>query len=332
MSGEQDREFVRPDVRAFVDQMAAAPKADMRDAGIESLREGYRSMSAAMDAPVGDIAVMRDHLLQCGSGRSIPVRLFDSREDRGPGPAVVFCHGGGFVFGDLDTYAPLCAEMARGLDLPVIAIDFRLAPEHPWPAAPDDVEEAARKIADQPEIFGRHFTSLVLAGDSAGAALAAVTAIALRDDPAALPVSALCLAYPTTDLFGEYPSAKELDGRFMTSVAKFGWLVEQYAPDEKHWRAAPMLADLRGLPHVLVMPARLDPFRDQGRAFAAACIDAGVTVTYREAPGTIHGHLCFRSAIPSAKDDMACWLNAITAIIGEWNQQGPRPGVPDGSE
>jgi acetyl esterase len=261
------------------------------------------------------------------AGVSIPLRLFDSRDTRAPGPALIFCHGGGFVFGDLDTYAPLCAALARGLDMPVISIDFRLAPEHPWPAAPDDVEAAVRHIAAHAEAFGRDFTSLILAGDSAGGALAAVTAIALRDEPAALAISALCLMYPTTDLFGQYPSAAELDERFMTSVKKFEWLIEQYRPDPCHWRAAPMLADLRGLPPILIMAVSLDPFRDQARAYATACIAAGCSVTYHEARGTIHGHLSLRAAIPSAEDDLDWLIASLKAMISA--SKSPSPQVRD---
>src|SRR5579863_4895931 len=126
--------YVRADVRQFLDQMAATPRSDMPDAGIDGMRAGYTAMSAAMDVPVGPIAVMRDVCIET-AGASIPLRLFDARDTRAPGPAVIFCHGGGFVFGDLDTYAPLCAALAHGLDLPVISIGYRLAPEHPWPAA-----------------------------------------------------------------------------------------------------------------------------------------------------------------------------------------------------
>ena len=308
--------YVRADVRRFLDELAATPRSDMPDAGIAGMRAGYRAMAAAVDAPIGELAVMRTVQVEVAPNRSIAARLFDPRATRPPGPALVFCHGGGFVFGDLDTYASLCAALARGLDWPVIAVDYRLAPEHPWPAAPDDVEAAARRIASHADVFEREFTGLVLAGDSAGGALAVITAIALRDDPAALPVSGLCLMYPTTDLFGQYQSAKDLDGRFMTSVGKFNWLVEQYRPDPGHWRAAPMLADLRGLPPTLVMPAGLDPFRDQGRAWAKACIDAGVPVICHERPGTIHGHLGFRKAIPSANDDLAWLVASLTAMVG----------------
>src|SRR3546814_4738954 len=139
-----------------------------------------RDMRVLADVPVGELAVELD--LHCpGPGGEIRLRLFDAREMQAPGPAVVFFHGGGFVLGDLDTHAPFCAEAARQLDLPVIAVDYRLAPENPWPAGPDDCEAAARWIAGSPEQLGRVVTGLALCGDSAGGTLSIVTAMALRD-------------------------------------------------------------------------------------------------------------------------------------------------------
>src|SRR3546814_4522502 len=138
-----------------------------------------RERGVRADLPVEELAVEQD--LHCpGPGGEIRLRLFDAREMRAPGPAVVFFHGGGFVLGDLDTHAHFCAEAARQLDLPVIAVDYRLAPENPWPAGPDDCEAAARWIAGSPEQLGRVVTGLALCGDSGGGKLSIVTAMALR--------------------------------------------------------------------------------------------------------------------------------------------------------
>jgi acetyl esterase len=136
------------------------------------------------------MALMRDVVMP-GPAGEIPLRLFDGRTERAPGPAVVFFHGGGFAIGNIDTHASMCAEIARRLDLPVISVDYRLAPEHPWPAAPDDAEAAARWIASNGAAFDRAFTSLVFCGDSAGGNLAIVTALALRYRPASVPLAAL---------------------------------------------------------------------------------------------------------------------------------------------
>jgi acetyl esterase len=183
---------------------------------------------------------------------------------------MVFFHGGGFVLGDLDTHEPACAEIARLLDIPVISVDYRLAPEHPWPAAPDDCEAAARWVAASPDALGRKVTSLVLAGDSAGGTLTIVTTLALRDAPAAAPVIAQWPIYPAVDLRTRYPSTDRFGEGYMLSKAGMVWFNESYQPDFDHWRASPLKADQAGMPPTLVVTASLDPILDQGRAYAAA--------------------------------------------------------------
>src|SRR3546814_2971709 len=121
----------------------------------------------------------------------IPIRLYDSHPGRQTGPVMFFYQGGGWVIGDLDTHDPYCAEAARQLDMPVIAVDYRLAPEHPFPAAPIDCEAAARWVADNIPCTG-----LVLSGESAGGNLTIVTALTLRDTPASRPVVAIHPIYP----------------------------------------------------------------------------------------------------------------------------------------
>jgi acetyl esterase len=189
--------YVRPDVRQFLDYLNALPGPKTHEVGAPAAREMYRTMRGVADRPMGALAVVRDLALP-GPAGDIPARLFDARERREPGPAVVFFHGGGFVIGDLDTHASFTAEAARILDLPVIAVDYRLAPEAKWPAAPDDAEAAARWVAESPEALGRKVTGLVLMGDSAGGNLTIVAAMDLRDRPAAVPVLVQAPIYPAT--------------------------------------------------------------------------------------------------------------------------------------
>ena len=147
-------------------------------------------MGHVAELPLGDLAVTRDIAIPDPAG-DIPARLYDARDSRDAGPVMVFFHGGGFVIGDLDTHGPYCAEAARQLDMPVVSIDYRLAPEHPFPAATDDCEAAARWVAENIACTG-----LILSGDSAGGNLTIVTAMALRDEPAAVPVIAQNPIYP----------------------------------------------------------------------------------------------------------------------------------------
>jgi len=308
--------YVRPDVRAFLGFLDSLPGPKINELEPPAAREQMRAMRELADLPPEALAVTRD-LVAPGPAGEIPVRLFDSRATREPGPAVVFFHGGGWVIGDLEVYASICGEIARTLDLPVVSVDYRLAPENPWPAAPDDCEAVARWVAESPAALGLKVTSLVLAGDSAGGALAITTAMDLRDRPAMVPVIAQFPIYPATDMAGKYLSAATFGDGYLLTQASMDWFSDCYAADLSHARASPLHADLAGMPPALVLTASLDPIRDQGRAYAAALAKVGVPVVFREAVGNIHGFITLRKIVPSAVGDVAGALVALRAVIAE---------------
>ncbi|MCW6532548.1 alpha/beta hydrolase [Sphingomonas lycopersici] len=308
--------YVRPDVRAFLDYLNNVPGPKMHEQQPAEARAVYLAMKDIADPPVGELAVIKDLAIP-GPGGTIRARLFDARATRGPGPVVVFYHGGGFVIGDIDTHASFTAEMARQLDLPVVSIDYRLAPEAPWPAAPDDCEAAARWIAGNPADLGREATGLVLAGDSAGGNLTIVTAMTLRDAPAAVPVIVQAPIYPAADMSKEYPSFNDFADGYLLTRDGMIWFGDHYAADVLHVKGSPLAGDLAGLPPAVIVTASLDPIRDQGRAYAAALALAGVPVTLREAKGNIHGFVTLRQAIPSAAADVAGYLAVLKQAIGE---------------
>jgi len=313
-----NEEFVRPDVRAFLDDInnRSGPKTHEVDPpAARAMAARLRSL-ADVDSP--PIATREDLYISTHDGRSIPARFYDPRPQRGEGPLVVFFHGGGFVLGDVELYDAAAADIAIGLDLPLLSIDYRLAPEHRWPSGPDDCEDATRWVAEQGVLFGRRFNSLALAGDSAGGTLSIVTAMALRNQPAALPVIAIWPLYPAVDLRKRYPSTERLGEGYMLNLDTLRWFNEHYAPDFQHWRASPRVGDQRGMPPALVVTATLDPLLDQGRAFAMASIEAGVPLVYREAKGNIHGWLTLRRAIPSSEEDLRGCLAAFRTMIEEY--------------
>jgi acetyl esterase len=292
--------FIRPDVAALL-EIANKPGAKRAvDVGLEAARGMLHASRKLFDAEVGELAVLRDV-----GGGPCPMRLYDARESREAGPILVYYHGGGFLLGDLDTHEPLCAELARLTDLPVVSVDYRLAPEHPFPAGAEDSIAAARWLATSPAELGRAANGLVLAGDSAGGNFAIVSALSLRDQPAAVPVRALFAIYPAANPTHHYPSLDEYSEGYLLSRESMGWFDELYAPDRNDWRYDPMSLQLGGLPPTLVLTASLDPIRDQGRAFAAALAQAGIRTVYLEAEGTIHGFLCMRKALPSAQTDLS---------------------------
>ncbi len=305
---------IRPDVRGFLDMMLAYPRPSFSNENIAELRPQAAGGMALIDLPIGELGVIQDVTMP-GPGGELPLRLFDARESRPAGPVVVFFHGGGFVIGDLDTHASICAEVSRSLDLPVVAVDYRLAPEHPWPAAHDDGEAAVRWISANGFAFNREFTSVVLCGDSAGATLSLVAAIALRDVPGPLAVELVISMYPAADISRSYPSNDLFANGFALDRSDTDWYREAFNADTSVWRGSPLLADLADFPPTVLATAGLDPLRDQGRAFAAKLVEAGVPTTFYEAKGMIHGFANYRQVIPSAQADLAAVLSAAHNML-----------------
>lgn len=307
--------FVRPDVAMLLAMMAASGAPPMNALSPADAREAYRMMRLVGDADPTELAIVRD--LTCpGSGGEIGLRYYDARPTREAGPAIMFFHGGGFVIGDLETHHPYCTELAAKVDLPVIAVDYRLAPEHPFPAATDDCEAAARWLAAHGDVLGLDITGLVLTGDSAGGNLAIVTTQALVADPAAVPVIAQAPLYPLVDSTQTSGSFAEFaDGYFLTAEL-MDWFSQAYAASPGDVRNDCINGDLARLPPTLLVTAGLDPLRDQGRDFAARAILAGVDVTYMDMRGTIHGFICLRKGLPSAQADCDAIFRGMRAMLG----------------
>ncbi|MET0377003.1 MAG: alpha/beta hydrolase, partial [Rhizorhabdus sp.] len=311
--GNSELPFVKADVRSYLERLAANPRPPLDRKMLEMMRRlPPEKMVSTDDLPVGDIATVVDVSVP-GPGGPMRARMYDPRKQRGPGPVVVFFHGGAYVVGSIETHAGLTAEMARQLDLPVISVEYRLAPEHPWPAAVDDGEAASRWIAENGKAFGRRFTGMILSGDSAGGNLTLVTSLALRDRPAALPVIMQMPIYPATDGSKAYPSRKRFSRGYGLDLTPGS--EDLYAADPSSVRGSPLLADLNGLPATVLVTASLDPLRDEGRAFAAKLIAAGVPTVFYEAQGSIHGFATYRKAIPSAQVDMAHFLSLAATML-----------------
>lgn len=306
----------RADVQMFLTFLNNLPGPKVYELDATAARLQMRAMGPVAEVETGPLAVIKNLSIP-GPAGPIAARLYDPRESREAGPVMVFFHGGGFVIGDLDTHEPYCAEAARGLDIPVIAIDYRLAPENPWPAAPDDCEAATRWIASSPAELGRSVTGLIPSGDSAGGNLAIVVSMALRDAPAAVPVIAQFPIYPVVDGTDEWGSFHEHgEGKLLTHET-MDYFHTAYQAEEGHVRAHPLGHDHAGMPPTLVLTAGLDPLRDQGRAYAAALIEAGVPTVFREAKGNIHGFIILRKVIPSSNADLASCFATLKAMIAE---------------
>lgn len=308
--------FVRSDVAKMLAMAAENPRPTLRSLGPTATRETMRNMGKLVDLPMGDIAVVKDISVSAPDGGEIPCRLFDARPTRDDGPLVLYFHGGGFVFGDLDTHASVCAEMARQLDLPILAVDYRLAPEHPWPAAQDDCVAVARWLGRDHSALGFSPSGIVLAGDSAGGWLAIVVALSLLEDRSASKPLALGLIYPLIDMeCAGYGSYRERGQGYTLTADGMDWFVECFAPDPAHPHFALSKLVRPDFPPAVVISAGLDPLRDQGRQFAAELARVGGTSVHLEAAGQVHGFIGSRVALPSAVEDLGDFLTMLGATL-----------------
>ena len=306
--------YVRDDVAGFLAMLEQMGRPGVEELPVEQGRAGMRALGAIAEAEPRALAVIRD--LTCpGPEGDIPLRFYDTQEERAPGPVVVFLHGGGHVIGDLEVYHSLCTEICATLDLPVVSVDYRLAPEHPFPAAPDDCEAAARWIATSPKELGREFTGLVITGDSAGGNLTIVTTHALGVEPAEVPVVLQAPIYPIAGDISQTASFRDFAEGFLLTGAAMKWFSDQYRGDPLSHRMFPLLEEAENVPPTVVITAGLDPLRDSGREYAQHLIERGVDTTYLEAQGNIHGFATLRKAMPSAQNDVGALLDAMHLLL-----------------
>ncbi|MFW0786944.1 alpha/beta hydrolase [Gordonia sp. CPCC 206044] len=246
-----------------------------------------------------------------GPDGELPVRIYWPADAPTTPAVIVFAHGGGFVFCDLDSHDDLCRSMANGVGAVVMSVGYRRAPEHPWPAAALDVRAATEWVAAHAEQIGVDVTRLVLAGDSAGGNLAAVTAIMLRDDhgPA---VRAQALFYPVIAADFTTESYRRFAEGYYNTEAAMRWYWDQYVPlatDRTHPHASPGHAQLAGLPPTVLVTAGFDPLASEGHAYAQALADAGVTALHRDHPGAIHGFMTMPSLSICGRARAQAWAD-----------------------
>ncbi|MGA5540856.1 alpha/beta hydrolase [Mycobacterium sp. NPDC051198] len=233
-----------------------------------------------------------------GPAGDIPVRIYWPAVPSGvPAPMVVFAHGGGFVFCDLDTHDDLCRSLANGIGAVVVSVDYRLAPEARWPAAAEDVYAALCWVARRGTELGGDAAKLVVAGDSAGGNLAAVTTILARERGGP-EIACQALLYPVIAADFDTESYRRFATGFYNTRAAMAWYWDQYVPDtgdRAHPQAAPLHADLRGLPPAVIVTAGFDPLHSEGEDYAAVLAAHGVPVVYRNYAGAIHGFMTMPS-------------------------------------
>lgn len=261
--------------------------------------------------PVGDVSERSIP----GPGGALRVRIYTPPGD-GPFPLLVFFHGGGFVTMDLDTHDESCRRLCRGAACVVVSVAYRLAPEHPFPAATDDALAAVRWAADHARSMGADPTRIAVAGDSAGGNLATVTTLRIRDEGG----PALCgqlLVYPATDAPDPpKPSAVTYGANPFLTFSEARWFFAHYAQDAMHApppHLAPLRApDLRSLPPALVITAEIDVLRDEGEQYAERLREAGVPVRLVRVEGLMHAMMTMDLAFPETRAifrEASAWLD-----------------------
>jgi acetyl esterase len=285
-----------PQAKAILDAMNAAPPLDTKTLEPAVMRVFFESMKLPSEPVV--VAAVEDRRLP-GPACEIPVRIY-TPEGRAPFPVLAYFHGGGFVIGSLDSHDGVCRELCQESGCLVVSVDYRLAPEHPFPAAPEDCYAATCWLAEHGAQIGADPTRIAVGGDSAGGNLAAVVALMARERGGPSLRHQL-LVYPVTDHSFETPSYRDNAEGYMLTQDMMRWFWGHYLTDAAQGRdplASPLRAkSLAGLPPATVITAEFDPLRDEGEAFAERLMAAGVRTQLTRYDGVFHGFFSMANVI-----------------------------------
>src|SRR5579863_1876964 len=303
-----------PQAQALLQQMAAANAQPFNAQTVEENRQALKAMyTPKISMPVAHV---KDRIVQ-NPGGDIPVRIY-TPEGNGPFPVLVFFHGGGWVVGDLETHDDVCRRLTNGTSCIVVSVEYRLAPEHPFPASLEDCYAATQWVATAADQFHGDPSRIAVGGASAGGNLAAAVALMARDkgNP---PLVFQLLLYPATDFRMNTASIEEnADGYYLTKQDII-WFMHHYLSKEEdklNPLASPLLAaDLGGLPPALVITAEYDPLRDEGELYGQKLKEAGVPTTVSRYNGMIHGFVSLASIFDQGKRGIAECCAALQAAF-----------------
>jgi len=303
MPEPKPRSELHPEIRALLAMLdaQASPRIETLDPVQARLnREAPMKKLGGEPEALGRI----ENMSIAGPGGDIPIRIY-ARESGGLRPALVYFHGGGFVIGNIDTHDALCRAIAKESDSIVISVEYRLAPEHKFPAAVEDAHAATVWAAANAQRLGIDARRLAVGGDSAGGNLATVVALRCRDNSGPA-LAGQVMIYPVTDASSlQSQSHREWGEGYLLTTAGLKWLYGHYVASPEllfHPEVSPLLAkNLRGLPPALIIVAEFDPLRDEGEAYAKRLRRAGVPVALTTYPGMIHGFVSMLGVVTDAR-------------------------------
>ncbi len=305
-----------PQVQEFLAEIAALEGPPLESLSVDEARQACMldAQTLGDPEPVGDVCDQRIP----GPGGEIPVRIYRPLDSTSDGlPVLVFFHGGGWVVCNVDTHDTLCRSLANAAGYLVVAVDYRLAPEHKFPAAVEDCYAATQWVAEAAEELGADRNRIVVGGDSAGGNLATVVSLLARDAGKPLPQMQI-LIYPVTDYNLNTASYLANGEGYNLTRNMMRWFFDCYLNSEADgadWRVSPLrVDDLRGLPPALVITAEYDPLRDEGEAYAARLADAGVPVTLTRYDGMVHPFIRRIHRFDKARDAFDQIVEALKSV------------------
>lgn len=311
---------LNPDLASFLELVQAGDSQPMHLQTPAAARASYDEATPMLDAPGAASVATQDLSLPCADGHQVGARLY-SPPSTDSLPCLLFFHGGGFCIGGLDSHDALCRDLAERTPCKVLAVDYRLAPEHKFPAAYNDARDAWQWLCRHAASHGIDAGRLAVGGDSAGGTLATTLCIALKNAGQRQPALQVLL-YPCTSSQQNSPSHERHGQGYLLEAETLQWMFAHYLnlPDERNdWRFAPLAAqDVSGLAPAHIALAEYDPLLDEGVAYGAKLHDAGVPVTQKIYTGMVHDFARLGNIVDDAdtlRDDLAHILSGAFAGV-----------------
>lgn len=308
-------QLLTPRMQGLLQRIQRAQRTPLHALSPVQARSSYEAAAEILDLPRAALRRVVDFQLPAADGTPLPARLYCDAD--APVPVLLYLHGGGFVIGSLDTHDSLCRQLARRSGAAVVALDYRLAPEHRFPTAVNDAWSALQWLHAHAATLGLDGTRLAVGGDSAGGTLAAVCALRARDQ--GLPLSLQLLITPGTSAMGDTASRRLYANGFLLDAATIDWFFDHYI-DRHHradWRFAPLNHDaLEGVAPACVILAECDPLVDEGIAYADRLRAAGVPVMLELVRGLTHDFIKMGRVLKEAGEAQQA---AAEAMKGAWN-------------